>query len=192
MKKLIAILLSTLMVFSFAALAEESDRTPAEYTFELSGEDKYIENLIFNENVVISGDGSAHIFFVNCQFNGDIINTCDAGTSVFLLGSEVNGNCIFHNTVTEATLEDSFPKFLTDAPINAITENCFGVVIAMGDFSIILDDENYDIASAPWFMDPEAGLVPFGDQEANLYWVASWMENGETQIKHAVEFDPTV
>lgn len=192
MKKIIAILLSALMLLPFAALAEESGRTPAEYTFELSGEDKYIENLIFNENVVISGDGSAHIFFVNCQFNGDIINTCDASTRVFLLSSEVNGNCIFRNTVTETTLEASFPKYMTDAPINALTENCFGIVIALGDFPITLDGESYDLASAPVFMDPEAGFVPFDGQNANLYWAASWTENGETQIMHAAEFDSTM
>jgi len=191
MKKFIAILLSALMLVSCAALAEESDRIPAEYTFELFGEDKYIENRIFNEDVVISGDGSAHIYFINCQFNGDIINTCDASTRIFLLGSEVNGTCIFRNTVTETTIDASFPKFMTDAPVNALTENGFGVVIALGDFSITLDGESYDLASAPIFFDPEAGFVPFDGQEANLYWVASWIENGEAQIMHAVEFDPS-
>lgn len=192
MKKLIAILLAALMLLSFAALAEEGGRTTAEYTFELSGEDKYIENLIFNENVVISGDGSAHIFFINCQFNGDIINTCDAATRVFLLGSEVNGSCIFRNTVTETTIDAAFPKFMTDAPVNAITENCFGIVITLGDFPITFNGVSYDLASAPTFMDPEAGFVPFDGQEANLYWVASWTENGETQVMHTVEFDPTM
>ena len=192
MKKLIAILLSVLMLLSFAGIAEESGRTPAEYTFELFGEDKFIENLIFNENVVISGDGSAHIYFINCQFNGDIINTCDAAVRVFLLGSEVNGNCIFRNTVTEATIDAPFPKYLTDAPVNALTENCFGIVIAMGDFPITLDGVSYDLASAPTFMDPEAGFVPLEGQEVNLYWAASWTENGEAQIMHAAEFDPTM
>ena len=192
MKKLIAILLSILMLFSVTALADESGRTPAEYVFELSGEDKYIENLIFNENVVISGDGSANIFFVNCQFNGDIINTCDASTRVFILESEVNGNCIFRNTVTETNIDASFPKFLTDAPVNALTENCFGIVIAMGDFAITFNGESYDLASAPVFYDLEAGFVPFDGQEANIYWVATWTENGEVQTMHAVEFDSTV
>ena len=190
MKKFIAILLSALMLLSFAALAEESGRTPAEYTFELFGEDKYVENLIFNENVVISGDGSAHIYFINCQFNGDIINTSDAPVRVFLLACEVNGNCIFRNTVTESNIDAPFPKYMTDAPINVLTENCFGVVIALGDFSITLNGESYDLASASSFMDPEAGFVPLDGREANLYWVATWTENGELQIMHAAEFDP--
>lgn len=192
MKKLIAILLSVLMILSFAAIAEESGRMPAEYTFELFSEDKYIENLIFNENVVISGDGSANIFFINCQFNGDIINTCDAPIRVFLLGSEINGNCIFRNTVTETTIDAPFPKYLTDGPVNAVTEDCFGIVIAMGDFPITLDGVSYDLASAPTFLDPEAGFVPFEGQEANLYWAAAWTENGEAQIMHTAEFDPTM
>ena len=192
MKKIIAILISVLMLLSVAAFAEDSGRTPAEYTFELSGEDKYIENLIFNENVVISGDGSAHIYFINCQFNKDIINTCDAAIRVFLLGSEVNGNCIFRNTVTETTIDAPFPKFMTDAPVNVITEDCFGIVITLGDFPVTLNGASYDLASAPTFMDPEAGFVPMEDQEANLYWVATWTENGELQIMHTAEFDPTM
>lgn len=192
MKKIIAILISVLMLLSVAAFAEESGRIPAEYTFELSGEDKFIENLIFNENVVISGDGSANIYFINCQFNADIINTCDTPIRVFLLGSEVNGSCIFRNTVTEATIDAPFPKYLTDSPVNAVTEDCFGIVIAMGDFAITFNGESYDLASAPQFLDPEAGFVPLEDQEVNLYWVASWTENGEAQIMHTAEFDPTL
>ena len=189
MKKLLVLLLIALMLPAFA-FAEDSGRMPAEYSFELYGEDKYIENLIFNENVVISGDGSAHIYFINCQFNGDIINTCDASTRVFLLASEVNGNCIFRNNVQETTIDASFPKYMTDSPVNALTEDCFGIVIALGDFGITLDGERYDLASAPIFMDPEAGFVPLEGQEANLYWVASWTENGEPQIMHTAEFDP--
>ena len=192
MKKLIAILLSVLMLFSAAVLAEESGRTPAEYTFEVFGEDKYIENLIFNENVVISGDGSANIFFINCQFNKDVINTCDAPIRVFLLGSETNGNCIFRNTITEATIDDPFPKFLTDAPVNALTEDCLGIVIAMGDFPVTLNGVSYDLASATTFVDAEANFLPLEDQEVNLYWAATWIENGEVQVMHAAEFDPTM
>lgn len=192
MKKFLAILLAALMLLAFTAVAEESGRVPAEYTFELYGDDQYIENLIFNENVVISGDGSAHIFFVNCQFNKDIINTCDGPTRVFLLSSEVNGSCIFRNTVNEATIDAPFPKFMTDSPINALTEDCFGIVIAMGDFPVTLNGVSYDLASAPTFMDPDAGFVPLDGQNANLYWVARWMENGEEQIMHTAEFDPSM
>ena len=192
MKKIIAILIAALMLLSCAAFAEESGRTHAEYAFEVSGEDKFIENLIFNENVVISGDGSANIYFINCQFNKDIINTSDAPIRMFLLGSEVNGSCIFRNTVTEATIDDPFPKCLTDAPVNVVTEDCFGIVIAMGDFPVTLNGVSYDLASAPTFMDPEAGFVPLEGQEANLYWVASWTENGEPQVMHVAEFDPTM
>ena len=192
MKKFLAIVLAALMLLSFAAIAEESGRVPAEYTFEVSGEDKYVENLIFNENVVISGDGSAHIFFINCQFNADIINTCDAPIRVFLLGSEVNGNCIFRNTVTEATIDSPFPKYLTDAPVNALTEDCFGIVIAMGDFPITLNGASYDLASATTFVDAEANFLPIDGHEVNIHWAATWIENGETQIMHAAEFDPTM
>ena len=192
MKKFLALVLAALMLLSFAAVAEESGRTPAEYVYNLSGEDQYIENLIFNENVVISGDGSAHIYFINCQFNKDIINTCDSPTRVFLLGCEVRGNCIFRNTVTETTIDAPFPKYMTDAPINALTEDCFGVVIALGDFPVTLDGVSYDLSSVPLFLDPEAGFVSIEGREANLYWVASWTENGKPQIMHVAEFDPTM
>jgi len=192
MKKFLAVLISVLMLISCAAFAEESGRVPAEYAFELYGEDKYVENLIFNENVVISGDGSANIFFINCQFNADIINTSDGPTRVFLLASEVNGSCVFRNSVQDATIDSPFPKFMTDSPINALTEDCFGVVITLGDFPITFNGTTYDLASAPSFMDPEAGFVSFDGQEANLYWVASWIENGEVQVMHTAEFDPTM
>ena len=192
MKKIFAILIAALMLLSCAAFAEENGRTPAEYTFALSGEDKFIENLIFNENVVISGDGSANIYFINCQFNKDIINTCDAATRVFLLGSEVSGNCIFRNTVTETTIDAAFPKYLTDAPVNVVTEDCFGIVIAMGDFPVTFNGVSYDLASVPTFLDAEGNFVSSEGQEFNLYWVASWTENGELQLMHVAEFDATM
>ena len=159
MKKFLSILLSALMLLSCAAFAEDSGRVPAEYSFELYREDKYIENLIFNENVVISGDGSANIFFINCQFNADVINTSDAATRVFLLGSEINGNCIFRNTVTETTIDAPFPKFLTDSSVNVLTEDCFGIAIAMGDFPITFNGEAYDLAGSEFFSMPKA--IPF-------------------------------
>jgi len=192
MKKIIAILICVLMLLSVAAFAEDSGRIPAEYAFELSGEDKFIENLIFNENVVISGDGSAHIYFSNCQFNADIINTCDAATRVFLLGCEVNGSCIFRNTVTETNIDAAFPKYMTDSPVNAVTEDCFGIVIAMGDFPVTFNGVSYDLASVPTFLDAEGNFVSSEGQEFNLYWVASWIENGIPQIMHVAEFDPTM
>ena len=192
MKKFLAIILAALMLLSCAAFAEENGRVPAEYTFEVTGEDQYVENLIFNENVVISGDGSANIFFINCRFSKDVINTCDAPIRVFLLGSEVGGSCIFRNTITEATIDDPFPKFLTDASVNALTEDCLGIVIAMGDFPVTLDGVSYDLASATTFVDAEANFLPLEDQEVNLYWAATWIENGEKQVMHAAEFDPTM
>ena len=81
---------------------------------------------------------------------------------------------------------------MTDAPINALTEDCFGVVIALGDFPITLDGVSYDLSSVPLFLDPEAGFVSIEGQEANLYWVASWTENSKPQIMHVAEFDPTM
>ena len=193
MKKILAVLLAAFMLLNVSAFAEEGGRVPAEYSYRLTGgEDQYIENLIFNENVVISGDGSCHIFFINCQFNRDIINTAEEATRVFLLGSEVNGKCILRNSVQETTVDASFPKFLTDSPIEVVTEDCFGAVIALGDFEVTLNGESYDLAHSETFLDPEAGFVPYDGQEANLYCVAVWTENGQPQVLHECEFDPSM
>lgn len=201
MKKTFLILLSSILAISSTSfvLAEESssaERTAAPYMFELSdAEEKYIENLIFNEDVIISGD-NANIMFINCEFNGDIINTAEEGTRVMIMeNSVVNGKCIFQNNTHESTLEASFPKFMTDTPIEVINEDCFGTVVTFGDFEITFNGDTYSMADSELFFDngnPEAGYVPYEGQEAQYFIIAQWWENGEKQIFKECEFDPSV
>ena len=60
---------------------DENGRSKAtEFTYELDAEEeRTVENLIFDEDVTISGDFGI-IIFENCEFNGDIINTAEQFT----------------------------------------------------------------------------------------------------------------
>ena len=130
MKKYVALLLMLLMVCQgVSAFAEAAERTVASYEYALSEEGAYMENLIFNADVVISGDNS-QIVFSNCEFGGDIVLTANEGTRVMLLGCEVNGTCVVRNEVHEASMEYSHPKFLTASPISVICEEGACSVIA--------------------------------------------------------------
>ena len=87
---------------------EENRRIKAtEFTFELAAEEeRIVENLVFDEDVTVSGDFGM-IVFENCEFNGDIINAAEQFTRVILPdGTTVNGNCVFKNTTKEATTKD--------------------------------------------------------------------------------------
>lgn len=196
MRKIIALVLTAMLAFAVCAMAEtgESGRTPAPYTFALSeGEEQYYENLIFNGDVIVNGN-NAQITFVNCQFNGDIINTADEYTRVFLVGGcEINGRCVLSNSIQESTLEAAFPKFLLDAPAEVVVEDCFGAVICLGDFEVTFNGEPYSVASAEVFFDnnnPDAGVIPYEGQQANVLVVCRWWENGEEILFTQAEFDP--
>lgn len=196
MKRIAVLILMLMFVLTVCAHAEDGGRTPAPYSFVLAeGEDQYYENLVFGGDVVISGE-NASIFFINCAFNGDIINTNETGNKVLLLGGcEVNGQCIFRNSIQETVLEAPFPKFISDADLNVISEDCFGAVITMGDVSITYNGQEYTLADAEFFYDadnPEAGFVPYEGQEANVLCVCEWWENGERTLFIECEFDPTV
>ena len=194
MKKIFAMLLAAMMAFSFAVCLGETDNEAQaarnRYTFELTeGYQQYIEGETFDGNVVISGD-NAQIVFSGCVFNGDIVNTAEAWTRVMLLGCEVNGKCIIKNTGKEGTIDTPLPKFLTDAPIEVVCEECLGAVVALGDFEVVLNGQTYTMADSSIFFDnsnPEAGYVPYEGQEASVYWVAQWWENGEQIIMIGAE-----
>ena len=164
-----------------------------ESTFKLAADEvKVVENKIFTENVVISGD-HAQIIFANCTFLGDVVNTANVGTRVLLLESKVHGNCVFDNDVKEATLETSLPKFLTDAPVNVIAEDCVGTTIAMGDFLIAVNGKGIQIKDAEFFSDatkPEQGFVEYKGQDASYLAVTQWWENGEKVFMTIAEYDP--
>ena len=54
---------------------EGGKQTATEYTFALAdGEQKDVSDLIFEQDVTVSGE-NAQITFVNCEFQGNVINT---------------------------------------------------------------------------------------------------------------------
>ena len=174
-----------------AALSDESVEaifgvtammTATKFNFELAeGEEQYVENMIFEEDVTVSGD-NAQISFVNCKFYGDIINKADEFTRVGLFGGTIKGNCILENSIKETTLEASFPKFITDMPVNAICEECIGSVVVLGDFEVKFNGTAYSIGSCDLFYDASAGIVEYEGQKVSCYSVIQWWENGEHQL----------
>ena len=178
MKKVFTLLLCLTMLFCCAAAEDAApERTVASYEYAVTEEGAYVENLIFNADVIISGDAS-QIIFSNCEFNGDIILTSALGTKVMLFGCDVNGTCIAANEVTDADLSYSNPKFLTDAPINVVSESGIVSVVAVGDFEFSLNGETYSMASVEFFSDA-SGIVPYEGQEADYCIVGQYYENGE-------------
>ena len=196
MKKLICVCLSVMVCLMLACCAlAEGERLPAEqYAFELAAEETlYIENMIFSEPVVISGD-YGQVFFANCEFAGDVINTANEFTRVLILPDcTVGGRFILKNNVKEATLEYSFPKFITFVPAPVVCEDCAGLAFVMGTFDLEFNGETYHLTDATLFYDnasQDAGLVPYEGQEANCYMVAQWWENGEKTMLIECEYDP--
>lgn len=195
MKKLSALILAFVMLLSLSACAqaEAPERTVAPYTYALeNGGSGYAENLIFNADVVITGE-EAQIVFSNCAFNSDIVLEAETGTKVMLFGCEVNGQCIIRNQVQEATIDYSFPKFLIDMPIPVMVEEGIGCVIVLGDFETLFNGQAYTMEESDLFSDAtnlEAGLVPYTGQEASYYFVALCRENGQPYVQVGCEYDP--
>ena len=213
MKKFLVMLLMTVITISLCSCSgtasndgeasgeenaegqNETKEVAQDYVYELAEEDyTEVENLIFEEDVTVSGD-NAQIVFNGCEFKGDIINTAEVGTQVILNNSSLEGKCVFRNNTKEATMEVSFPKFIVDSPVEAVSEDCIGSIIAMGDFETVFDGETYTMADSELFYDisnAEAGFVPYEGQEASYYAIAQWWENGEKIIMTECEYDPNM
>ena len=184
MKKSFALLLTLTLILACAfSLAEEIPaRTVAPFTFSLEdGEEQYVENLIFSTDVLISGENAA-IVFTNCEFIGDITLTANEGTRVMLLGCDVYGKCVVQNEIREASMEWPMAKFMSDTPIEVITNDCVCNTISFGDIPMTIDGTAYSMADAQVFLDPEAGLVPYEGQPSSYYYVAQWWEGGEKTV----------
>lgn len=203
MKKFLAALTAAIMVLSLCVCEAETgdsaqDSTEAaaknRYIFELiDGHQQYFEGETFDGDVIISGD-NAQIIFEGCVFNGDIINNAEVFTRVMLFGCEVNGRCIIESGLKEGSFETALPKFLTDAPVEIVCEDCLGAVIPLGDFEIVFNGQTYTMADSTLFFDcsnPDAGYVPYEGQEASYYDIAQWWENGEQIIMILAELDQT-
>lgn len=174
--------------------AEDSERTIASYEYVLTEEGMYLENLIFNADVVIGGDHS-QIVFSNCEFAGDIILTASEETKVMLLGCDVSGACVVRNGVTYADLEYSHPKFLTTSPISVVCEEGVCSVVALGDFEVTFNGQTYTMDDSQFFgfmNEEEYMLVPYEGQEASYFVAAKIIEGDEESVMVVCEFDPTM
>ena len=166
---------------------EEIEKSKAtEFTFELAAEEeRVVENLIFDEDVTISGD-FATITFENCEFNGDVINAAEQATKVVLSdGTTVNGNCVFKNTIKEATMDTPMPKFVSSNTLNIVCEDCIGLFILAGtEGNVVFNGETYSMADVEFFYDADTNeLVPYEEQEASVICVGQWWENGEKTLQ---------
>lgn len=166
---------------------EENGRSKAtEFTFELAEEEeRIVENLIFDEDVTISGDFGS-IVFENCEFNGDIINTAEQFTRVIIPeGTTVNGNCVFKNTTKEANMDYPAPKFVSPNTLNIVCEDCVGAYIQDGtEEDVIFNGETYAMADVEFYYDANANeLVPYDGQEVTTLFVGQWWENGEKVLQ---------
>lgn len=166
---------------------EESGRSKAtEFTFDLAAEEeRIVENLVFDEDVTVSGDFGV-IVFENCEFNGDIISTAEQFTRVILSGgTTVNGNCVFKNTIKEASMDYPMPKFISSDTLNIVCEECIGSCILDGtEASIVFNGETYSMADVEFYYDANANeLVPYEGQEVSTLFVGQWWENGEKVLQ---------
>lgn len=204
MKKILALALASMMMVSLfgcssgeetqtqadnnpSSQQEENGRSKAtEFTFELDAEEeRTVENLIFDEDVTISGDFGT-IIFENCEFNGDIINTADQFTRVVLPeGTTVNGNCVFKNTTQEATMDYPMPKFMSPNTLNIVCEDCIGSYILEGtENNVVFNGETYSMDDVEFFYVADTNeLVPYEEQEASVIFIGQWWENGEKVLQ---------
>ncbi len=204
MKKILALTLALIMLMSLSACSgggdtqsqadnnsssqqDESGRSKAtEFTFELAAEEeRTVENLIFDEDVTISGDFGI-IIFENCEFNGDIISTADQFTRVVLPdGTTVNGNCVFKNTIKEANMDYPMPKFMSPNALNIVCEDCIGSGILLStENSITFNGETYSMADVEsYYVADTNELVPYEGQDASTLFVGQWWENGEMVLQ---------
>ena len=207
MKKILALYLALMMLMSLTACgnggtqsqtdnnsgnqqqeqpsgtSDENGRSKAtEFSYELAAEEeRTVENLIFDEDVTISGDFGT-IIFENCEFNGDIINTAEQFTRVVLPdGTTVNGNCVFKNTTKEATMDYPMPKFISPNTLNIVCEDCIGsCVLENMENDMIFNGETYSMADVEFFYDADINdLVPYEEQQASVLFAGQWWENGE-------------
>ena len=182
MKKILALTLALIMLMSLSACSGGEDtqsqednnsssqqgdngRSKAtEFTFELAAEEeRTVENLIFDEDVTISGDFGT-IIFENCEFNGDIINTAEQFTRVVLPdGTTVNGNCVFKNATKEATMDYPMPKFMSPNALNIVCEDCIGSgILENTENSITFNGETYSMADVEsYYVADTNELVPY-------------------------------
>ena len=154
----------TMIVNSYdARTAAESNDITAK-----AEEEQTFENLIFSEDVTITGT-AGKVTFINCEFKGNVINKGTDGLIV-----DVRPGCTFadsteliiSNGKKEADmLEDDFPKFIVyDSKVNVVFDDCFGNIVAINKEAKI-NGKVYTSADVTLFYDEKnTAFVPYTDQ----------------------------
>jgi predicted small lipoprotein YifL len=169
--------------------ADQAGRTQADvFAYDLSGEEMaVVENLIFQEDVTISGE-HGRIAFQNCLFQGSLIHRGGEGARVFLdedCAFDDGAACLLEPVIQEATMDTDLPKFLIFCDMPEVTCETLGAVITSADQAIRLNGASCPISEAALFSNEQTGeLGPYSGQEATAHNVAKWVENGEHVQMH--------
>ena len=187
MRKMIALFLLLLMLLPMAFAEEEApaERTVAtEFSFTANpDEEQHVENLIFNEDVVVDGVG-ANVWFQNCEFNGNVILKSESYTWVWIMGCVFNGDahCIVDTGISEATIDYNIPKFVL---FDTVLVECEGLggAINFSEGELDFNGATYALADMKLYENPDGELVEYdGTQEVSGYTVIQWFEGGERHI----------
>ena len=100
-------------------------------------------------------------------------------------GTSVKGNCVFKNTVKEASMDYPMPKFISPNTLNIVCEDCIGsCILENTENSITFNGETCSMADVEFFYDAGTNeLVPYEGQEASVLFVGQWWENGEKLLQ---------
>jgi len=193
MKRITALLLALLMLAVPCAMAENEEEIPERtvadtFEFEVSEEGTFVENLIFDKDITVTGE-KGRVMFANCVFNAGIVNECGEGAKVIILpGCEFgkDAKCVINSSLEDATLETDLPKFmlLCDEVPALECENA-GAFVAFADKEMNVNGVKYTIDDALFFLNDATG--DFGEytkQEADMQNIAMWTENGEAVFMH--------
>ena len=162
-----------------------AERVPAltsEFTVSPE-EDIFINNQLFEDEVVISGAGR-NIIFSNCEFRANVVCTCAADTQVQIMSDcefAEGAHCVLISGVREADMYYPLPKFILTFPVEVECTD-LGAVIA-GAFDVLFNGETYSIADAMYIETADGGILPYdGSANCSVNVVGQWWENGEKVI----------
>jgi len=146
--------------------------------------EQYICDLIFEQDVTVSGSG-CNVWFINCEFKANVINAAETSTFVWIDSScDIAESTVLKlaSGVKEANIEYSIPKF---AMFNQIPVECEGIggVIMVGTDDILINGEAISIADAQYTEDADGNIFEADpNAEYFMHIAIQWYENGEKVV----------
>ena len=155
------------------------------YEFTASPDEPiYINNLIFSNEVTISGEGQ-DVYFSNCEFKANVVSCCASTTKVTILPDcsfDEGAHCVLMSGIREANIDYPLPKFALGFPVEVECSD-LGGVIAMGDFDILFDGQTYGINDVLYSQSADGSIVESnGSMTCSAHVVSQWWENNEKII----------